>query len=192
MKKVLIATTNNDKYDAVSKIFRMSIFPTNKYIIEKLTNDMNVPDVKESGSNVERARKKAINAFNYLKKFKYDYIVGLDDALLIKNRLEPNIKEYINKILFENFIDDGEEYGFSRAYCIIDKNNKMYEVALKIPYIYHSLNSEFEMKTNSYPLSKVAYPIGYDKPICELSEKEEIEYYLKYVKKGLINLKIDD
>ena len=61
MKKVLIATTNNDKYDAVSKIFRMSIFPTNKYIIEKLTNDMNVLDEKESGSNVERARKKAIN-----------------------------------------------------------------------------------------------------------------------------------
>ena len=151
---------------------------------------MNVPDEKEHGSNVERARVKAINAYNHLKEYKYDYIVGLDDAIIIKGRLEPNIKEYIHKILFEKILDDGEEYGFNRAYCIIDKNKKIYEVALKIPYMYRELSDSFELKENSYPLAKVAYPIGYNKPICELTEEEEINYYLMYVKDGLINLNI--
>lgn len=37
MKKVLIATTNKDKYEAVSKIFKETIFPANEYAIEKFT-----------------------------------------------------------------------------------------------------------------------------------------------------------
>ena len=190
MKKVLIATTNNDKYDAVSKIFRKTIFPSDNYIIDKLTADMNIPDEKEQGDNISRARGKATNAYNHLKDYNYDYIVGLDDAIFIKGRLEPNIKEYLKKILYEHFLSDGEEYAFNRAYCIIDKNEKMYETNLSIPYIYYDAPENYEIKDNSYPLSIVAYPIGYDKPICELNEEEEIEYYLKYVKDGLMNLDI--
>ena len=74
---------------------------------------------------------------------------------------------------------------------IVDKNKNLYEVAIDIPYIYHTLKENFELKEHSYPLSKVAYPIGYNKPISELSYEEEIEYYLKYVKDGILNLKID-
>lgn len=190
MKKVLIATMNNDKYNAVSKILKKTIFPNCEYVIEKLTSDMNVPDVKEHGSNIERAREKAVIAYEYLKDLGYDYIIGLDDAVFIKGKLEPNIKEYLNKILYEGYLEEKEEYAFDRAYCIIDKNKKMYEVNLKIPYIYKSLTKDFKIKENSYPLSKVSYPIGYDIPICELNEVDEINYYLKYVKDGLINLNI--
>ena len=190
MKKVLIATTNKDKYDAVSKIFRRTIFPEELYLIEKLTDDMNVPDEKEFGSNIERARKKAITAFNYLKEYHFDYIVGLDDAIFIKGQIEPNIKEYINKILFDDFLNDGEEYAFNRAYCIIDNNEKLYETAIDIPYQYHPLHDNYEVEDHTYPLSRVAYPIGYKKPICELDVEEEIEYYLKYVENELRKLDI--
>ena len=69
---------------------------------------MNIPDEKESGTNIERARQKALNAYNHLKEYNFDYIVGLDDAIRIKNRLEPNIKEYINKLLLDNYLSDGE------------------------------------------------------------------------------------
>ena len=116
VKKVLIATTNNDKYDAVSKIFRKTIFPPTAYELQKLSQDMNLPDEKENGTNIERARAKALNAFEYLKHYNFDYIVGLDDAVFIKGKLEPNIKEYLNKILYENYLDNGEEYAFNRAY----------------------------------------------------------------------------
>ena len=42
----------------------------------------------------------------------------------------------------------------------------------------------------TYPLSHVSYPIGYAKPICELNEEESTNYYLKYVRKGLMDLNI--
>ena len=190
MNKVLIATTNNDKYDAVTKIFKNTIFPEEEYEILKLTDNMNLPDEKEEGTNIQRARKKATNAYDHLKSYGFDYIVGLDDAIIIKGRKEANIKEYLNKILFENYLNDGEEYAFDRAYCIIDKDQKLYEVNLQIPYIYHSLKENYKLKEFSYPLSQVSYPIGYDIPISKLNELNEINYYLKYVKYFLINLNI--
>lgn len=190
VKKVLIATTNNDKYDAVSKIFGKTIFPPTEYELQQLSQDMNLPDEKENGTNIERARAKALNAFEHLKQYKFDYIVGLDDAVFIKGKLEPNIKEYLNKILYENFLDDGEEYAFNRAYCIINKDKKIYEVALQIPYIYKGLKGDYKIESYTYPLSRVSYPIGYDIPICDLNEKDEINYYLKYVKDGLLKLDI--
>ena len=80
MKKVLIATTNIDKFKAVSKVFENTIFPKEEYIIESLSNiQLNLKDEKEVGTNLERARTKAINAFNALKEsdYNYDFVVGL-------------------------------------------------------------------------------------------------------------------
>lgn len=190
MKKVLIATTNKDKFKIVSRLFNDTIFPSSEYEILSLSSDMNIPDEKESGSNIERARAKALNAFNYLKDYNFDYIVGLDDAIIIRGKVEPNIKEYINKILYENYLEDGEEYAFNRAYCIIDKEKNIYEVNLDVPEIYHPLKGNFTLEEHSYPLSHVSYPIGYNKPVCELSEEESNNYFLKYVKDGLMNLNI--
>lgn len=190
MKKVLIATTNKDKFKIVSRLFNDTIFPSSEYEILGLSSDMKIPDEKESGSNIERARAKALNAFNYLKDYNFDYIVGLDDAIIIKEKVEPNIKEYINKILYENYLEDGEEYAFNRAYCIIDKEKNIYEVNLDVPEIYHPLKGNFTLEEHSYPLSHVSYPIGYNKPVCELSEEESNNYFLKYVKDGLMNLNI--
>ncbi len=193
MKKVLIATTNNDKFEAVSKVLNNTIFPENEFILESLASiELNIKDEKEVGTNLERARTKAMNAFNALKEtnYNYDFVVGLDDAIRVKGILEENIKEYIDKILNGNYIDEGEEYAFNRAYVIIDKNMKIYQTTIDIPYVYHKANEKVELKAHTYPLSKVAYPIGSDKPICDFNEKEEIDYYLKYVKNDLMSLNI--
>ena len=190
MKKVLIATTNKDKYDAVSKIFKKTIFPITEYEIKKLDDSMSLPDEKEYGTNVERARSKALNAFNHLKEYNFDYIVGLDDAIFIKGNLEANIKDYLNKILYENYLNDGEQIAFNRAYCIIDKEKNMYEIDLQIPYIYHELKEAYTMEKFTYPLSQVSYPIGYGVPISMLDEVDEINYYLKYIEDGLLSLNI--
>ena len=125
MKKVLIATTNVDKFKAVSKVFENTIFTKDKFIIESLSNiELDIKDEKEIGTNLERARKKAINAFDAVKDsaYNYDFVIGLDDAIRVKGILEPNIKKYIEKILYGNYINDGEEYAFNRAYVLIDKN----------------------------------------------------------------------
>ena len=190
MQRVLVATTNKDKYSTVSKIFKRTIFPDSEYEIVCLTKEMNIPDEKECGSNIERARAKALNAFNHLKAYNFDYIVGLDDAIVIRGKVEPNIKEYLNKIIYENYIEDGEVIAFNKAYCIIDKEANIYEIALEIPEIYHSLKDNFTIEEHTYPLAHVMYPIGYNVPVCELSDEESINYDLKYLKEGLMSLKI--
>ena len=151
---------------------------------------MNLPDEKEAGSNIERARAKALNAFEHLKEYDFDYYVGLDDAVVIKGNIEPNVKEYLNKILFENYLDDGEEYSFNRAYCIFDREGNIYETNADIPYIYHPLKEDYKLEEFTYPLSKVAYPIGDDRPVCELNDEEATNYYLKYVKNKILSLNI--
>lgn len=193
MKKVLIATTNIDKFKAVSKVFENTIFPKDKFIIESLSDvKLNIKDEKEIGTNLERARTKAINAFDAVNEseYDYDYVVGLDDAIRVKGKLEADIKKYIEKILYGNYIDEGEEYAFNRAYVIIDKDKKMYETTIDIPYVYHKIKEKVQLKDHTYQLAIVAYPLGSDKPICDLSEKEEVAYYLKYVKNDLLGLNI--
>lgn len=190
MKKVIIATTNKDKYKIVSKIFKATIFPESDYQIDNLEAvSVTIEDRKEEGDNISRARTKALDAYNALKEYDYDYVVGLDDAIRIKGVLEPNIKSYVNKILFENYLNDDEEYSFNRAYCLIDKDNNMYEVTAEIPYIYRS-NPNIHVEEFSYPLSQVAYPIGSSKNVNDLSDDEELEYYLKYVKSELDKLNL--
>lgn len=194
MKKVLIATTNVDKFKAVSKVFENTIFPKDEFIIESLSDiKLNIKDEKEIGTNLERARTKAINAFNAVSEsnYNYDFVAGLDDAIRVKGILEADIKKYIEKILYGNYINDGEEYAFNRAYVIIDKNMKIYETTIDIPYIYHKITEKIQLKDHTYQLAIVAYPLGNDKPICDLSEKDEIDYYLKYVKKDLLGLNIE-
>ncbi|MBR4230685.1 MAG: hypothetical protein IKR74_00830 [Bacilli bacterium] len=190
MKKVLIATTNKDKFTIVSTIFKNTIFPENEYEIIRPTSDIKLPSITEEGTNIQRARTKALNAYEYLKNYNYDYIVGLDDALFIKGRIEPNIKNHLNIILYGNYLEDGEQFAFNRAYCIIDKEKNLYEVSLDIPEIYHPLKENIVIEDNTYPLSNVSYPIGFDKPLCELSNDEIIDYSLKYVKEGLMSLNI--
>ncbi len=42
MERVLIATTNKDKFSVVSRIFKETIFPEDKYEILSLSKDMNI------------------------------------------------------------------------------------------------------------------------------------------------------
>ena len=192
MKRVLIATTNNDKYKTVKQIFENTIFPSDKYVIESLkTSNIELEDKKEEGDNLQRARNKAKFANEKLKEYNFDYIVGLDDAIIIKGRIEPNIKDYIQKIIYENYLEENEEFAFIRAYVIIDKDNNIYEATASIPYIYKE-NKNAVIKEFTYPLSYVSCPIGYDKPVNALTDEERLNYYLHYVKDSIMSLNIKD
>ena len=191
MKRVLIATTNNDKYDVVKRMFEATIFPKDEFKIDSLkTLNIKLIDEEEIGDNSDRARQKAISASKQLKDYDFDYIVGLDDAIFLKGELRPNVKDYLTKLLYENYLDEGEEYAFNRAYCFVDKEGNEQLITATIPYIYRSTDNAV-IKECSYPLSKVAIPLGYDKPIDELSSEEELNYYLKYVKEALEKINID-
>ena len=191
MKKVLLATTNNDKYRVVKKMFERTIFKKDEYEIESLKSiNVKLEDKKEEGDNLNRAYQKALQAKEELKDYDFDYIVGLDDAIRTKGELNPNIKLMLNKILYEGYLKDNEEYSFERAYVFLSKDGKEYKTRAEIPY-YYKENKDVVIEEYSYPLSYVAYAIGYDKAICDLEEEDEINYYLRYVQKTLEELNIE-
>lgn len=181
MKKILIATTNKDKFKIVSCLLRRAGLVEDAYQILSL-DDINYDrlDDKEVGDIAERARRKAETVKRYLNNTTYDYFIGIDDGIILKGQMIENVKEYLKKILYGNYLSDGEEIIFPRAYCIIGRDNdEVFQEIIEIPYVYMS-RENVSLKEFSYPLSQIATPIGYDKPIAEMTTEESNNYYWKY------------
>ena len=181
MKKILIATTNKDKFKIVSYILRRAGISEDLYEILSL-NDINYdgPDIIEVGDILKRARVKAETIKNFFQNEIYDYFIGIDDGIILKGNMIENVKEYIKKILYENYLSEGEKIIFPRAYCIIGRdNNQVFQDVIEIPYVYMPRDN-VSVEKCSYPLSQIAVPIGYDKPIIELTIEESNDYYWKY------------
>ena len=140
MKKILIATTNKDKYRIVTYLLDRAGLKCDEYLYQSL-DDINYsgPDKKEQGSIDNRAENKAKVVKEYLDNNSsndFDYVIGIDDGIFIKGELQENIKDYIKKILYENFLSNGEEFAFYRAYCLIDKSGRIVKTQTQIPYTY--------------------------------------------------------
>ena len=189
MKKILLATSNKDKFKIVKYLLQNAGLTESEYEIVSL-KDINytATDEKEEGKIDERARKKAISVRNNItEKEKYEFIIGIDDGIELKGTIRENVKDHINMILFENYLQENESIIFPRAYCCIDKYGRMYETIVKIEYQYkHKDNLKIE--PNSYPLSQVAIPLGSDKPLTEMSEEEGNKYCWEYSKNEIIKL----
>lgn len=194
MKKILIATTNKDKFKIISYLLRRAGLVEDTYQILSL-DDINYdgPDNKEVGDITERARRKAETVKRYFNNTTYDYFIGIDDGIILKSQMIENVKEYLKKILYENYLSDGEKIIFPRAYCIIGRDtDEVFQEIIEIPYVYMSRDN-VSLKEFSYPLSQIAAPIGYDKPIAEMTTEESNNYYWKYseskIKKLVKNIK---
>lgn len=139
------------------------------------------PDNKEVGNIAERAKRKAETVKTYFNNTTtYDYFIGIDDGIILKGQMIENVKEYIKKILYENYLSEGEKIIFPRAYCIIGRSNdEAFQEIIEIPYVYMSKDNA-SLKEFSYPLSQIAVPIGYNKPIAEMTTEESNNYYWKY------------
>ena len=189
MKKILIATNNRDKYRIVTDLLKRAGLNNDEYLYQSL-DDINYsgPDMKEEGTIDNRAENKAKVVKEYLDEINgndFEYIIGIDDGIFIKGELRANIKDYIKKILYEDFLEDGEEFSFYRAYCLIKDNNDIIKTKTKIPYKYKHKDSA-EFKENSYPLSQVSVPLGSNIALTDMSDAEEDEYAWKYSKDRLV------
>ena len=149
------------------------------------------PEEKEEGTLIQRAENKSKTVKRYLDKNNkniYEYIIGIDDGINIKGELKENIKDYLKKILYQNFLEENEEFSFSRAYCILSKEDKIFKTITNVPYKYKPKKNA-EIKENSYPLSQISVPIGFNKSLRELTEEEGFSYCFNYSKDNLIQLK---
>ena len=76
MKKILIATTNKDKFKIISCLLRRAGLKEDTYQILSLDNiNYDGPDNKEVGDITERARRKAETVKRYINNATYDYFI---------------------------------------------------------------------------------------------------------------------
>lgn len=177
MKKVLIATTNKRKYDIEVYLLRKAGMDEENYIFYSLADiNYNGPDKKENGNNIERAKTKALNVIDNIDRDKFDYVLGIDDGMIVKGEKTENIKEYLKKILYENYLTEGESIVFSRAYFMIDKNGRTSTTEAKVPFTYKPANDAI-MQGHPYPLEQVSLPLGKTRTLSQLSAREYNDYY---------------
>ena len=189
MKTILLATSNKDKFKIVKYLLQKAELKQTEYEILSL-KDVNYsgPDEKEQGSIDQRAKAKATSVSNHItNRNNYDYIIGIDDGIELKGTLRENVKDYINKILFENYLKENESVIFPRAYCCIDNNGKIFEIIAKIKYTYKPKDN-LKVEPNSYPLSQVVAPLNSNKTLTEMDKQEANEYCWNSCKDEIIKL----
>lgn len=194
MKKILIATTNQSKFKIVSELLKSSGFNDCDFFCLK-DIDLKIEDKPEQGDILNRAKQKALDVYNNLSDKnifdEFDIVLGVDDGIEIKSRIEPNVKKILPDIFENKVLQDNEIVNICRAFYFLNSDLKHYGVVTKIPFMYKTSQKDLEKcwKESSYPLSYVLYTLNSNKTVSELDEKSSHEYYLSYCKEQLNNIK---
>lgn len=120
-----------------------------------------------------------------MDKNDFQYIIGIDDGIKMKGKLRENVKDYIQAILDDKYLAEGEQVNIVRAYCFMEKNGTSNTVITEIPFRYKKINRKIELKEHSYPLSNVLMPFDSNKTVAEMDKEENNQYYLKYSEKKI-------
>ena len=188
MKKILIATRNKDKFKIVSKLLSTDLFKDYEFYSLDDIED-NIIDKKEQGDVINRSFEKAMNIYNNISNNCYDFIIGIDDGIKMKDKIIENVKDYIKPIIDDKYLSQNEIVFIVRAYTFVANNGKYKSIITEIPFKYKKLEKEFNIEDNSYPLSHVLTPLDSFKTVIELSEEESNNYYLSYSRKEFDEVK---
>lgn len=180
MKKILIATRNKDKSRIVSKLLNPFFNDYTFYNLNDIEDE--IIDKPETGDVINRSYEKAKNTFDCIKNNDYEYIIGVDDGIKIKNEMIENVKDYIKPIIDDKLLEKDEIVYIVRAYTFINTESKKYSILTEIPFKYKKLNYTLEIKKDTYPLSHVLTPMDSDLPVIEINPEKSNEYYTKYSK----------
>lgn len=188
MSKILIATRNDDKYKIISELLKTTIFEDKDFYYLKNINEQ-IEDKKEKGDIINRSYEKAKNIFQNIKRNDFQFIVGVDDGIKIKDKIIENVKDYINSIINGELLKENEIVYIVRAYTFIDKNGKEKSIVTEIPFQYKRQTKEISIEKDTYPLSNVLSPLDSCKVVSEQSFEESNNYYIFYSKKILEEVK---
>ena len=173
--KILIATKNNSKFEIISRML-YSILGNN--ILIKSLNDYDYfVDKDEIGTNIERSKAKAKNAEEQIKE-DFDYILGIDDGIIIDGKEYVTVKDHLYDIVVGDKVKIGSTIYITRAYFLISNDKKEVLCYNKIPYIVRKKLDTVEM--GGYPLNSVISTIDNDTVLTERSNEELNDYFLKY------------
>lgn len=181
--KILIATQNVDKFNIISNIIKSSV--KNNIDIYSLNDIEEIPEEKEVGTNLERAKKKAENAKKYVKE-DFDAIIGIDDGIILQDKEYVAVKDHLKDIISGDKIKIGEKIYITRAYYMITKNNEVSYCLNKIPYYLRKKLDEFDNK--GFPLNRVISTIDNKKVLTERDKDELNNYFIKHSIDDIRNL----
>ena len=182
MEKILIATKNKDKFGIVTKILDKISNESYEYYSLYDINTLEKND-KEKGNIEERAYNKANQIYSCIEENDFKYIIGIDDGIKMKGHLRENVKDYIEDIVNNKYLSEGEQVEIVRAYCFMDRKGKYKIITTEIPFQYKKYNGKLKIEENSYPLGNVLSPLNFDKTVAQMDKNENIQYYLKYSEK---------
>ena len=173
--KILIATKNNSKFEIISRMLYSIL--GNNILIKNLNNYDYFVDKDEIGTNIERAKSKAENAEEQIKE-DFDYILGIDDGIIIDGKEYVTVKDHLYDIVVGDKIKIGSTIYITRAYFLISNDKKELLYYNKIPYIVRKKLDTVEIE--GYPLNSVISTIDNDTVLTERSDEELNDYFLKY------------
>lgn len=173
--KILIATKNNSKFEIISRMLYSIL--GNNILIKNLNNYDYFVDKDEIGTNIERAKAKAKNAEEQIKE-DFDYIIGIDDGIIIDDKEYVTVKDHLYDIVVGDKIKIGSTIYITRVYFLISNDKKEVLCNNKIPYIVRKKLDTVEM--GGYPLNSVISTIDNDTVLTERSNEELNDYFLKY------------
>lgn len=186
--KILVTTTNLDKFKIVKKLFQSSGF--NNQIFCSL-NDFDgciKNDIQEIGTIENRAKNKAEQYKFILENPGYLAVIGVDDGIKLSesSKSNPDVKKIIPNIIRGNLLNNNDIVFIQRAFYILTKNNKSKSFITNIPFKYkHSNISEDFLKKKDYPLSYFLCEIDKTIPVSEYTQEQNNKYYLKYSKSSI-------
>lgn len=173
--KIIIATKNMAKFDIISKMLKTL---SDKNIIVKSLNDINqFKDVEEVGTNIERAKAKALNTYNNITE-SFDAIIGIDDGIIINDIEYVAVKDHLYDIIIGDKVPVGERIYITRAYYLITKENIHKYCYNKIPYIVQKKLLSY--KKDGYQLNDVISTIDNNKVLSNRNTEELNKYFLNY------------
>jgi hypothetical protein len=190
MKKLLIATRNNDKYKIATSLFE-AVFP-DTFTFENLNDTTITHDVIETGSILERAEKKAKEIWNILdEQQKKDYFasVGIDDGFSFTpdGDGDPNSKEITDQILSGQLLNQNDTIWLKRAFAFCN-DSSIHSSLTTIPLIFQGNQKNIKRQEGVYPLSQVLSPKDQKLPLSDINFNDTIQYYLKYSGQEILNL----
>ena len=184
MEKILIATKNKDKFEIVTKILnKINNLSYEYYSLYDIKN-LEKSD-KEEGNIEVRAYNKANQIYSRIKDNDFKYIIGIDDGIKMRGILRENVKDYIEDVINDKYLSEGEQVEIVRAYCFMNEKGEYKTVTTEIPFKYQKYNGNLKIEENSYPLSNVLRPIDSDKTVAQMDKNENNQYYLKYSEKKI-------
>ena len=184
MKKILIATKNKDKYEIVTRI--LNKINTEVYEYYSLYDIGDYSNSNQENGNIQiRAYNKAQQVFSNIINNDFDFIIGIDDGIKMKGILRENVKDYIEDIIHNNYLSEGEQVEIARAYCFMNKNGEYKIVTTEIPFVFQKIDTSFQIEENSYPLSNVLRPLNSTKTVAQMDKNECNQYYLQYSEKSI-------